>query len=179
MLKKFLSNKLNVTKNALFFLSRVPTHHIFTFNSRFLHEHKVHLSLIDLLYDDFSITTLFKRDLHRCFPVNIVKFLATPILKNICERLLLYLVVLLYCSMNENSFFALLYFFVTHWPGYSSDLFERVCCLQFFWRWLAPKSNDYSENQSVIEPNCILFYMPHLFIIISPPRFGALFYFLF
>ena len=104
MLKKFISNKIHVTKNALFFLSRVPTHHIFTFNSRFLHEHKVHLSLIDLLYDDFSITTLFKRDLHRCFSVNIVKFLATPILKNICERLLLYLVVLLYCSMNEQFF---------------------------------------------------------------------------
>ena len=26
---------------------------------------------------------------HRCFPVNIVKFLRTPVLKNICERLLL------------------------------------------------------------------------------------------
>ena len=26
---------------------------------------------------------------HRCFPVNVAKFLRTPILKNICERLLL------------------------------------------------------------------------------------------
>ena len=26
---------------------------------------------------------------HRCFPVNIAKILRTPILKNICERLLL------------------------------------------------------------------------------------------
>ena len=26
---------------------------------------------------------------HRCFPVNFAKFLRTPILKNICERLLL------------------------------------------------------------------------------------------
>ena len=25
---------------------------------------------------------------HRCFPINIVKFLRKPILKNICERLL-------------------------------------------------------------------------------------------
>ena len=32
--------------------------------------------------------TLFKRLQHRCFPVNIAKFLRTPILKNICERLL-------------------------------------------------------------------------------------------
>ena len=28
-----------------------------------------------------------KRLQHRCFPVNIVKFLRTPVLKNICERL--------------------------------------------------------------------------------------------
>ena len=32
-----------------------------------------------------------KRLQHRCFPVNIVKFLRTPILKNICEWLLLYI----------------------------------------------------------------------------------------
>ena len=46
MLKKFSSEKINVTKNALFFLSRAPTHHSFTFNSRFLYEmkHMVHLS---------------------------------------------------------------------------------------------------------------------------------------
>ena len=38
--------KINVTKNALFFLSRAPTHHSFTFNLQFLYElkHKVHLS---------------------------------------------------------------------------------------------------------------------------------------
>ena len=30
MLKTFLSNKINGTKNALFFLSRAPTHHSFT-----------------------------------------------------------------------------------------------------------------------------------------------------
>ena len=32
-----------------------------------------------------------KRLQHRCFPVNIAKFLRKPILKNICERLLLHL----------------------------------------------------------------------------------------
>ena len=44
-LKKFPSDKENVTKNALFFLSRTPNHHSFTFNSRILYElkHKVHL----------------------------------------------------------------------------------------------------------------------------------------
>ena len=37
---------MNITKNALFFLSRAPTHHSFTFNSQFLNElkHMVHLS---------------------------------------------------------------------------------------------------------------------------------------
>ena len=46
MLKKFPSEKINGTKNALFFLSRVPIHHSFTFNLRFLYElkHKVRLS---------------------------------------------------------------------------------------------------------------------------------------
>ena len=43
MLKKFPWDKINGTKNALFFLSRAPTHHSFTFNLRFLYElkHKV------------------------------------------------------------------------------------------------------------------------------------------
>ena len=43
MLKKFPSDKINGTKNALFFLSRAPTHHSFTFNLQFLYElkHKV------------------------------------------------------------------------------------------------------------------------------------------
>ena len=44
--KKIPSNKINGTKNALFFLSQAPTHHSFTFNSLFLYElkHKVRLS---------------------------------------------------------------------------------------------------------------------------------------
>ena len=33
LLKKFPSEKINCTKNALFFLSRAPTHHNFTFMS--------------------------------------------------------------------------------------------------------------------------------------------------
>ena len=40
MLKKFASNKINGTKNALFFLSRAQTHQSFTFNLRFLYELK-------------------------------------------------------------------------------------------------------------------------------------------
>ena len=43
MLKKSPRRKVTVQKNALFFPSRVPTHHSFTFNLRFLYElkHKV------------------------------------------------------------------------------------------------------------------------------------------
>ena len=46
MLKKIPSDKINGTKNALFFLSRAPTHHSFTFNLQFLYElkQKVRLS---------------------------------------------------------------------------------------------------------------------------------------
>ena len=38
MLKKFPSGKINGTKNVLFFLSRAPTHHSFTFDLRFLYD---------------------------------------------------------------------------------------------------------------------------------------------
>ena len=46
MSKKIPSDKIKGTKNALFFLSRAPTHHSFTFNLRFLYEleHKAPLS---------------------------------------------------------------------------------------------------------------------------------------
>ena len=37
MLKKIPSDKINGTKNTLFFLSRAPTHYSFTFNFRFLY----------------------------------------------------------------------------------------------------------------------------------------------
>ena len=40
MLKKFPSEKISGTKNALFFLSRAPIHHSFTFDLRFLYELK-------------------------------------------------------------------------------------------------------------------------------------------
>ena len=46
ILKKFPLNKINGTKNALFFLSWATTHHNFTFNLQFLYElkHKIFLS---------------------------------------------------------------------------------------------------------------------------------------
>ena len=41
---------------------------------------------------------------HRCFPVNIVKFLRTPILKNICKRLVLEKgKILVSQNVNENT----------------------------------------------------------------------------
>ena len=45
MLKKILSDKINVAKNALFFLSPASAHHSFTFNSRFLYELKLKVYL--------------------------------------------------------------------------------------------------------------------------------------
>ena len=40
MLRKFPSDKINRTKNSLFFLSRALTHDSFAFNLRFLYEVK-------------------------------------------------------------------------------------------------------------------------------------------
>ena len=46
ILNKFSLDKINGTKNALFFLPRAPTHHSFAFKLQFLHElkHKILLS---------------------------------------------------------------------------------------------------------------------------------------
>ena len=41
----------------------------------------------------FRPATLLKTFQHMCFPVNIAEFSRTTILKNICERLLLYVYV--------------------------------------------------------------------------------------
>ena len=45
MLKIIPSGRINVTKNALVFLSRAPTHHSFNFHSQFLYELK-HMVLL-------------------------------------------------------------------------------------------------------------------------------------
>ena len=38
MLKKFIPDKINGTKNGIFFLSQASTHHSFTLNLKFLYE---------------------------------------------------------------------------------------------------------------------------------------------
>ena len=59
MLKKFPSDKINVTKNALFFLSQVAADHSFTFNLQFLSllKHKVCLykTVYGIFYFGFLI----------------------------------------------------------------------------------------------------------------------------
>ena len=67
ILKKFPSEKINVTKNALFFLSRAPTHHIFNFNLRFLYELKHKVRLSNCVWDfPFSIRFRFYWSLYFC-----------------------------------------------------------------------------------------------------------------
>ena len=46
MLKKFPVDKINGTRNALFFLRQAPTHHSFAFDLRFLNDlkYKVRIS---------------------------------------------------------------------------------------------------------------------------------------
>ena len=58
MLKKFSSDKISGTKNALLFLSRAPTHHSFTFNLRFLYELKHNVRLSKTVWD-FPFSILF------------------------------------------------------------------------------------------------------------------------
>ena len=50
-------------------------------------------SLFLIKFQDFGLVNLFKKDGKTgvCFPVNLVKFLRTPILENICELLLLHI----------------------------------------------------------------------------------------
>ena len=50
-------------------------------------------SLFKKVPDHQACNFLKKRLQHRCFLVHIAKFLRTPLLKNICERLLLHLEV--------------------------------------------------------------------------------------
>ena len=59
--KIFIERPVNVTKNAFFFLSRAPTHHSFTNNSRFIHEakDKVHLSKGMFRISHFQVRLVF------------------------------------------------------------------------------------------------------------------------
>ena len=66
MLKKFSSDKINGTKNALFFLSRALTHHSFTFNLRFLYELKPKVRLSKTVCGIFH----FRFRLHGLFEQN-------------------------------------------------------------------------------------------------------------
>ena len=59
MLNKILSDKIKVTKNALFFLSRAPTHHSFTFNLRCLYELKRKVFLSKTLCGIFNFRFRF------------------------------------------------------------------------------------------------------------------------
>ena len=63
------------------------------FNSCFQRNSEQKLVQLSAIYTGFnwkkSICCREKEGQHRCFPVNVAKFLRTLILKNICERLLL------------------------------------------------------------------------------------------
>ena len=59
MLKKFPLDKVNGTKNALFFLSQAPTHHRFIFNLRFLYELKRKMGLSKTVCEIFHFRFRF------------------------------------------------------------------------------------------------------------------------
>ena len=64
MLKKIPSDKIDGRKNALFCLSRAPTHHSFTFNVLFLYElkHMVRLSKTVCGIFHFQFRSVFIKD---------------------------------------------------------------------------------------------------------------------
>ena len=68
MLKKIPSDKINGTKNALFFLSRAPTHHSFTFNLQILYglKHKVRFSKTVCGIFHFRLRFVFIKSLYFC-----------------------------------------------------------------------------------------------------------------
>ena len=59
MLRKFPSNKISGTKNALFFLLRAPAHYSFTFNLRFLYELKHKVILFKTVFEIFHFRCRF------------------------------------------------------------------------------------------------------------------------
>ena len=69
MFKKFPLDKISGTKNALFLLSRAPTHHSFIFNLLFLHELKrrvcqslsqsLKLSVVFSIFDSVSFNKVY------------------------------------------------------------------------------------------------------------------------
>ena len=65
--KKIPSDKINVTKNAHFFLSGAPTHYVFTFNLRSLYELKHKVRFSKTVWDfPFSIPLRFYSSLYFC-----------------------------------------------------------------------------------------------------------------
>ena len=49
---------------------------------------KVFLKISQISQENICVVVSLKRLQHRCFPVKFAKFLKTPVLRNICERLL-------------------------------------------------------------------------------------------
>ena len=59
MLKKFSLDKINDTKNALFFLLQAPTNHSFTFDLRFFYELKHKVCLCKNVFRIFNLRFRF------------------------------------------------------------------------------------------------------------------------
>ena len=91
LLIKFPSDKINGRKNALFFLSRTPVHHSFTFNLRFLYalKHKVRLSKTACGIFRFWFCFVFikayvlvQQNAWTCWLWNVINPFKTKIIKN-------------------------------------------------------------------------------------------------
>ena len=58
--------------------------------------------MLELLFNKVAGCNFIKKRLQRrCFPVKFVEFLRTPILEDICKRLVLYFVPLIFSVIRE------------------------------------------------------------------------------
>ena len=95
--KKILQTKIIVAKNALFFLSRAPSHHSFTFDSQFLYrlKRKVHLSksvcgIIHFRFHSLSIKVCIFSTKSICsLTLSVIIRLKTKIIEQLYKFLLL------------------------------------------------------------------------------------------
>ena len=78
-----LSHKISEQYNEQVFYKKVALKKFAIFTGTHLYWSPIFNKNADLL----SSNLIKKRIQHSCFPLNIAKFLRTPILKNVCERL--------------------------------------------------------------------------------------------
>ena len=90
-----------------------------------------------------------KRLQHRCFPVKFAKFLKTPFLKNVCERLLLSFISIAHQLKEKNSKNVrpqkkARYRIILRWLAWLLFSRNQVFCLKIWKIWRAPTTLQFN-----------------------------------